>query len=193
MEIRNNTPSFGMALRKPQDMERFTEYIVGIGPASLKKRGLARLVKQQATNAHFDLEYRPGEGVAVIPKSVAAEKYGFVEEVFGKGSKCSDARARYTAMYTGEAYDKVYEAASAAKRALMTIKKGFATMKMFGTFLIRPEMMLPTSMRAASRRATNDAILLEQQIAKDAKALAKKQKLEAEIGAMFEPKVSATK
>ena len=193
MEIRNNTPSFGMALRKPQDMERFTEYIVGIGPASLKKRGLARLVKQQATNAHFDLEYRPGEGVAVIPKSVDAEKYGFVEEVFGKGSKCSDARARYTAMYTGEAYDKAYEAASKTKRALMTAKKVFAFMRTVGEAFIHPEMMLPKSMKAASEKAISNEIMVETQIAREAKALAKKQKLESEIGAIFDSSAVKTK
>lgn len=190
MEIRNNTPSFGMAFRKPrpEDMERFTKYVVGAGPESLAKRGLARVIKKQANNAHFDMEYRPGEGIAVIPKSEAAQKYGFVEEVFSKDSKYSDTRSRFYATYTGEAYDKAYEAASKAKRALMTTKKVFAFMRTVGEAFIHPEMMLPKSLKTASRRAMTDEILVETRIAKDAKALAEKQKLESEIEAIFTPK-----
>ena len=188
MEIRNNTPSFGMAFKKPQDVERFTKYVVSSGPEPLAKRGLARVIKKQANNAHFDLEYRPGEGVAVIPKSEAAQKYGFVEEVYGRGSACSDARARYIEKYSSDAYDNAYDAASKTKRALMTTKKVFASIKLFCDSLVHPEAFLPRGMRAASSRAISDERLVETQIEKDAKALAKKQKLESEIEAIFSPK-----
>lgn len=193
MEIRNNTPSFGMALRKPQDIEKFTKYIVSGGPECLAKRGLSRVVKQQAGNAHFDLEYRPGQGVAVIPTSEAAQKYGHTEEIFGKGSKVSDVRSNYIRKYTGEAYEKAYEAASKPKRVLMTTKKVFALIRTLGSSVIRPEQMLPTSMRAASNKATIREGLVERRIAEDAAALAKKQKLEASIESIFTPKASKKK
>lgn len=189
MEIRNNTPSFGMAFRKPQDMEKFSRYIVGSGPETLAKKGLARIIKRQANNAHFDLEYRPGQGVAVVPTSANAINQGFKETVYGKGTRfLADVRGRVSAKYYSEDYKKAYEAASGPKRALMTTKKILASIRSIAASVIHPEATLPNSLKEASMVATEWAGRVESRMADDAAKLAKKQKLEAEIGSIFEPK-----
>lgn len=193
MEVRNNTPSFGMALRKPQDMERFTKYIVSAGPEALAKRGLARVVKKQANNAHFDIEYRPHQGVAVVPKSEEAVKHGYGDVLYTKKDVCNDLRGRYVEKYCGDAYKDAYESASKSKKVLMTTRKVLAFVRVLGNSLVHPEEALPKAMRAASKGATASEISLKSKIAEEAAASAKKQKLEAEIESIFEPKISKTK
>ena len=192
MEVRNNTPSFGMALRKPQDMERFAKYIVSAGPESLAKRGLARVVKKQASNAHFDIEYRPHQGVAVVPRH-GAVKHGYGDVLYTKKDVCNDLRGRYVEKYCSDAYRDAYESASKLKKALMTTRKVLEFVRVLGNSLIHPEEALPKAMRAASKGATASEISLKSKIAEEAAASAKKQKLEAAIESIFEPKTSKTK
>ncbi len=58
MEIRNNTPSFGMALRKPssEHVHNFAEYVMSSTRPSIAKRGLKQIKREQAKNPHFDME-----------------------------------------------------------------------------------------------------------------------------------------
>ncbi len=187
MEIRNNTPSFGMALRKPEDIGKFSKYVANASPEWIAKRGVARIAKRQANNTHFDLEYRPGKGVAVIPTSEEAKlRYG--EEIFGKASKHSDLRSQVVQEYFSEAYDSAYEAASGPQRALMRTKKVLASARLFLHTITHPETFLPKSLKAASEAATQRESDVCASVAKEAKELAKKQKFESEIESIFIPK-----
>lgn len=184
MEIRNNTPSFGMAFRKPADMGKFSEYVVSAGPEFIAKRGLARVVKKQANNAHFDMEYRPGQGIAVVPTSEKARAYGYTEDLV-TGSKYSDLRLRISKKYFSEDYNKAYSSASRSERFLMTAKRAFAALRLAGHSMIHPEVMLPKSLKAASSMASASESAVERRIAQDAADLAKKQKLEKSIDSIF--------
>ena len=85
MEIRNITPmntrpAFGMAFKAPdpQDMDNFVKYCLAQKMSAAEaKRGLEKLQKLHAGDAHFDFKYiyEKGAGTfAIVPKSEKAIK-----------------------------------------------------------------------------------------------------------------------
>ena len=79
MEIRNNTPSFGMAFIKPKadKMQSFVDYVGAGVPGKRVKKALVSLQKQQASNKHCDIEYLGDGNFGLVPKSnKAKEIYG---------------------------------------------------------------------------------------------------------------------
>lgn len=75
MEIRNNTPSFGMAFIKPkaEEMTQFTAYVTKGKKPKWVKRGLEQLQEKHSKDAYFDLEYSPaGNTIHIKPKTYTA-------------------------------------------------------------------------------------------------------------------------
>ncbi len=71
MEIRNNTPSFGMALRKPQDMRKF---LSAVNEFNIKDKQVVRGVKQVSNelshHKNYDVQYNDVlDSFQVIEKS----------------------------------------------------------------------------------------------------------------------------
>lgn len=58
MEIRNNTPSFGMALRKPQDIKKF---LVAVNEFNINDkqlvRGVKQVTKELSRHKNYDVQY----------------------------------------------------------------------------------------------------------------------------------------
>ena len=79
MEIRNNTPSFGMAFRRPSadKMQSFIDYVgAGVSGKDAKK-ALTVLQKQQDGNKDCDIEYLDDGNFGLVPKTdKAKELYG---------------------------------------------------------------------------------------------------------------------
>lgn len=76
MEIRNNTQTqlnFGMAFIKPDDMGSFTEYVTKKRNASIVKRGIEQLRREQKNNKHFDILYTPQDEILLKPKTIDGE------------------------------------------------------------------------------------------------------------------------
>lgn len=76
MEIRNNTPSFGMAFIKPkaEEMTQFTKYVTKGKKPKWVKRGLEQLQEKHSKDIHFDLEYSPEcNTIRIKPNTSRAE------------------------------------------------------------------------------------------------------------------------
>lgn len=187
MEIRNNTPSFGMAFRKPQDMEKFTKYVVGNSFEFMPKRGLQRVVNEQAGNAHFDIEYRADRNnFVVIPTSAQARKFGYKDMLISGSLPYSDTSSRLSFKYFGDEYKENYQAASRVKKISMSVNKFFAGLRILARKCVtHPEESLPKALRNAAATATQKEAEVNARIVKEAKSLAKKQKLEASINSVF--------
>lgn len=191
MEIRNNTPSFGMAFRKPQDIEKFTKYVVGNQPEFIVKRGLSKVIKEQSGNVHYDIEYGSGNTFLIIPTSADAQRLGTPEySIPVKNQKLDDVRSRLADKYYTDAYSQAYDKASKPKRVLMSAKKFFASLRLvFRELVTNPEDALPKNLRLASKRATMHEAVVDRKLAQEAKDLARKQKLEASIESLFPKEV----
>lgn len=80
VNLNNNNPQFGMAFRKPANLEAFSKY------ANLKKtlprRGVQQIVSEQANNKYFDIAMNEDNSVSVIKKALDGNSKDVVVERF---------------------------------------------------------------------------------------------------------------
>lgn len=69
MQVNNvqNRPNFGMALKKPEDMQKFVNYISKYHDYKIVKRGLIQIQKEQANNKYFDIKFLDNDCFSVNP------------------------------------------------------------------------------------------------------------------------------
>lgn len=160
MEVRNSTPSFGMALVKPasKDMAEFTKVVVRGRKPKMMARGLKQMQKAHETDKYVDIVYLPGKkGFAVVPKQ--GMETVVEEKVAGKATE-------FVSTNYPSRFDKVSEEITAQLEALESsnVGKFKKTMKACGVVLkglkeaarvcLRPKEILPADLRAASDMAT---------------------------------------
>lgn len=202
MEIRNNTPSFGMAFKTPSksEMGMFSLYVtdqLNVSP-KLAKRGLAKMVEKHAKDEHFDIYFTAPSSISAEPISQEAQfrsYHNLLEQVPCDKSVIE----KYRDKYRSEDYKKAFKEASPGKRFLMNLMKFADIIKVRLTLAFKPEEILPEGMRKASLNVSRWESQISKQVAieeaKQAKAAQKAQKFEAkrtqaidEISSVFAPK-----
>jgi len=193
MEInRNYTPvntSFGMAFKKPspEAMEQFTEFVTKKGKLSprLAKKGVERIVKQQAGNRHFDMEFSAPKEIILVPKTLKAQEMQAENMLEVNRTLPKNSIDKYREKYLGEAFDSSLDKATGLKKIGMFMKFVGASVKNLIIREMRPEYLLPQNLRLASRNATDLEATVSKQITKEAE--------EAKIAAKKAAKKSARK
>lgn len=194
MEIRNNTPSFGMAFKKPsaEAMEQFTEYVTRKGAASagIAKRGVQTLVKRHANDKHFDIEFQAPSRMRIVPKTAVAGEMmegEMLPEVLYKRGAVDKIREKYFS----DAFDETFENASGIKKAWLVGRKVAACIRGLAIFALKPVESLPTSMKTVSRKTQVWEEIVNDRLAQIAKDEAKRAKaIDAITSAFNDPKVS---
>ncbi len=180
MEVRNNTPSFGMAFIKPkaEDISGFTKHVTKGRRPRLVARGLAQLQKAHAADKYTDIHYLPdAKGFDVIPKTgLDAGTRGIVEGALGGTSRpvypgvslptrLSKAQEKFNQEL--EMLEKAN--ASKLKQVCVGIKGLFNALKeSVRVVLFAPKDTLPATLRVASAEATRVEKEVTQELAKRA-------------------------
>lgn len=200
MEIRNNTPSFGMAFIKPEPevMNEFSQFITKNGKISVKRASSAvrSLVARHAKDKHFDMGFNSGQ-ISVIPKSETARDM-MAQGLIVKDSSLGRTPAsifRDTYISTDSEFHKTYEGASNLRRIGMLFRMMFAGVRARISTKYNPETSLPKPMRSASANVSHWEAQIEAQVQKElqrAESLAAKEQQEkntvAKINSIFENK-----
>lgn len=180
MEVRNNTPSFGMAFIKPkaEDISGFTKQVTKGRRPRLVARGLAQLQKAHAADKYTDIHYLPdAKGFDVIPKTgLDADTREIVEGALGGTSRpvypgvslptrLSKAQEKFNQEL--ETLEKAN--ASKLKQVCVGIKGLFNALKeSVRVVLFAPKDTLPATLRVASAEATRVEKEVTQELAKRA-------------------------
>lgn len=180
MEVRNNTPSFGMAFVKPkaEDISGFTKHVTKGRRPRLVARGLAQLQKAHAADKYTDIHYLPdAKGFDVIPKTgLDAGTREIVESALGGTSRpvypgvslptrLSKAQEKFNQEL--ETLEKAN--ASKLKQVCVGIKGLFNALKeSVRVVLFAPKDTLPATLRVASAEATRVEKEVTQELAKRA-------------------------
>lgn len=179
MEVRNNTPSFGMAFIKPkaEDLSGFTKCVIGNRRPKLIARGLTQMQKSHAADRYTDIHYLPdAKGFSVIPKSDSGVDLSIIEKVMGGTSRPFYSNTvkptRYSQMQENVSFelDKLEKSnASKLKKALVITKNMCKMLKETARVAIfSPKEMLPASLRAASAEAKRVEAGVSEELAKRA-------------------------
>ena len=182
MEIRNNTPSFGMAFKKPsaEQMEAFTNYVTKGRKPKFVEKGIRQVVAEQAGNKHFDIEYHGGDCFSVNAKTEKAES------MFGDTIITSENSTSKSVLEQVEEksqnFIRTAEGTSGLKQFFLGVKAVYTQLKATVSIIRSPKEILPNALRDAAETATRFEKRVDAQIAK-----------EALISGAFESKVKATK
>nr|QGT49652.1 hypothetical protein Melaina855_0390 [uncultured Candidatus Melainabacteria bacterium] len=178
MEVRNNTPSFGMAFvkPKPEDISGFTKHVIKGRKPKMIARGLTQLQKQHAKDKYVDIHYLPdAKGFSVIPKANTDVDRAIIEEAMGGTS-----RPFYSDTVKPTKLDIVLDSTNAElekleKAKASKYKLGFAAVKYvakavreFVRIYVSPKNILPADLRAASEEATRVEQAVAKRLANDA-------------------------
>lgn len=180
MEVRNNTPSFGMAFIKPKagEISSFTEYVTKGRRPRLVARGLAQVQKAHAADKYTDIHYLPdAKGFSVIPKTgLGLDTRAIVEGALGGTS-----RPVYPGVSSPTRLSKVQEKfeqememlekanASKLKTVYVGVKSILNAFKEAArVVLFAPKDTLPATLRVASAEATRVEKEVTQELAKRA-------------------------
>lgn len=161
MEIRNNTPSFGMAFvkPKPEEMAEFTNYVTRNGKMSprLVKKGLAQLVKKHAEDMYFDIYYKAPNQVYSITKNDYAQQW-FNQNVLPYNNNAVIKDISHLADSKQNSGEKV-----ALKRLYTSIKRRVM-------MELNPITALPKRLRIASQKISEMEQSIRAQVDKEIKA-----------------------
>lgn len=203
MEIRNNTPSFGMAFRNPSksEMSQFAKYITDDFKVSSKlvKKGLLREIDKHSKDKHFDFYFEEPKSMQVIPKSDLARQMYSNNQLTTREIK-KGILSRYREKYASTAYKEAYNAAGTGKKFFMNLIRTGDTIRTRFMIALSPVEALPDNFRAASVNVLDWEKLADKQASKleaqKQKALAKSQKMNSaieDISSVFETKTASKK
>ena len=184
MEIRNNTPSFGMAFIKPKPevMSDFGKYVTKGGKISAKRASSAvrSLVERHAQDKHFDMEFVPPKVITVTPKSETAKQMlaqGLIV-VDSKLGRTPSAIFRDTYIKADSEFNDSLEKASSFKKVGMLFRMAFEGIRARLSMKYNPETSLPKEIRNASANVKRWEAQVEAQVQKEmqiAEDIAKKE------------------
>lgn len=200
MEIRNNTPSFGMAFIKPNPelMSDFSKYVTKDGKVPVKRasRAVRSLIARHANDKHFDMTF-VSDKISVAPKSEMAKQMmaqGLIERDTSLG-RTPVAIFRDTYVEADSEFNKSFKGASNLKKVGMLFRMMYDGVRARISMRYNPETSLPKGMRSASANVSRWEAQVEAQAQKEAKIaeqLAKKEQLEkntiAKLDSVFENK-----
>lgn len=157
MEIRNNTQSqtnFGMAFLKPDDMQSFTKYVTKNRKASVVKKGIEQIRREQMHNKHFDIKYsNEGDEIILIPKTLDAQAvataWSYKGDVGGRLTPLKQARANIDKeLALAKENGSSFKAAFVMGKALINAFKAKVMTRM------NPKYSLPKNLIFAAEDAT---------------------------------------
>ncbi len=167
MEIRNNTPSFGMAVRKPS--KKVLEQLDRI----VDPRGFKAFLKEQAKLKNIDIELgQDSFGLyAALKAKEGADLQGYVASnkiwrFDGARDFFDEQRDSIMREFMEFVQNHPKLAASKLCRGIMALKEtGKYLAKILYTYALKPERVVPTELRQAGDKA----ILLDKAISKSTK------------------------
>lgn len=170
MEIRNNTQTqlnFGMAFLKPDDMEAFTKYVTHNRKASVVKRGIEQLRREQKNNKHFDIKYLDSDEIMLCPKTKDAESVAtaliYNKEVGGRLTK-----VQTISKSINKDLDSAEKSGSKLKSFTAMAKGLFKAIKLQVIKKLNPKYSLPKNLVLAADDATALEKAAEQRIKRHA-------------------------
>lgn len=187
MDIRINTPSFGMAFRTPakEEMAVFTKYLTDDFkvPTRLAKRGLSKIVDKHAKDKHFEIFFNAPNQISAEPISSMAKEMNRSGQLVQKSVK-PNIFARYNAKYSSNEYKEAYASAGIVGQLLMDLGRIADALVTHITAELKPQEVLPNRLRKASANVSDWETALNRQI-KEQKNI---EKGIGDISSIFEPK-----
>lgn len=156
--VNNNHPSFGMAFRKPADMNEFTEFI---GSRRGVVRGLKQFINEQK-NVSNDIVY--SDGRVFVLKGDGKKTTTYID---------GDKKSRFAKKHEGLA--KRIKQSNGIESIGLLLKGGMSYLK---SLIFTPKDFLPDALRKAGEIAIKEDKNTKIAAANEVKAQAKKQDIE---------------
>jgi len=142
-------PQFGMALKKPDDIEKFVKY-AGLDK-KLPRMGVQQIVREQAKNKNFDIIMDNDMAVKVIRKTIKPETSPEIVEVF-PASRHTIAGIRNKNI--SEKADIALESArSRTEAAFIVISATFKLLFNIARTVVNPKLAVKGNIREAAEYA----------------------------------------
>lgn len=170
MQLRNNTsstqPNFGMAFLKPDDMQSFTKYVTKNRKASVVKKGIEQIRREQMHNKHFDIKYSSdGDEILLVPKTLDAQAvataWSYKGDVGGRLTPLKQIRANLE-----KEWELAEKSGSNFKKAKVIGKMFFEVIKGRLKVKMNPKYSLPENLIFAAEDATAMEKVAEKRIKK---------------------------
>lgn len=173
MQIQNNTPNanpnFGMAFRKPVDIDKYAKYITEHESPRRAVAASNDFIRSHLADTHFDMEMGPDNSIKVVAKTKEGKKFldkTGGEKKFPKNGNYSFSKLEEKQLEIEERRDAL-EKAGASKFRMFFFNLGSSiklSMQRFKSHELKPTDILPANMREADKFVNNSEKIVDNEI-----------------------------
>ena len=173
MQIQNNTPNanpnFGMAFRKPVDIDKYAKYITEHESPKHAVSASNDFIRNHAGDVHFDMEMCSDNSIKIVGKTPEGKKFldknGGVKKFPESGNyPLSKLEEKQLAIETRK---EELEKAGASKFRMFFFNLGSSiklSMQRFKSHELKPTDILPANMREADKFVNNSEKIVDNEI-----------------------------
>lgn len=173
MQIQNNTsnenPNFGMAFRKPADIDKYAKYITEHESPRRAVAASNDFIRSHSADTHFDMEMGPDNSIKVVAKTKEGRKFlekTGGEKKFPKNGNYSFSKLEEKQLEIEERRDALEKAgASKLKMFFFNINSSIEMfLQKFRYKELSPKDLLPANMREADKFVSDSEKIINNEI-----------------------------